>query len=203
LRQNGGWIYRAALAVMLIAGIGPFVADRQLTKIEVANRQAAAAAERQALEAKYQSQFDAYRKDVAERVAAKTPFTPREAQTLLDFVQGSDLGSRSLPDHSPDTFALLKQAIDGNVFDPNARVKGPRAIDVAEEPLFVGYYKFYLQSGLTMPQKRVRERDWKLFQILIAGGADLDDPAAAVLKDNVKRETAPYDANVPGYVTLK
>ena len=52
-----------------------------------------------------------------------------------------------------------------------------------------------------MAQKRVREREWKLFQILIAGGANLDDPAAAILKDDAKRETAPY--GVPGWITLK
>jgi hypothetical protein len=205
-RPQGGWAYRTALAVMLVAGLAPAALHWWLSSIGAANQKIEEAnkkAEQQAFEAKLLTQIETYRKDVAERIAANNPFTSREAQEFLGFVQGSNLRYRSLPDYSPQTFALLKQALDGKVLNPNARVKGPRAADVSEEPLFVVYYKFYLQSGATMPQKRVREREWKLFQMLIAGGANLDDPAAAVLKDEVKRETAPYDANVPGYITLK
>ena len=33
------------------------------------------------------------------------------------------------------------------------------------------------------------------------GGANLDDPAAAVLRDDVKRETAPYE--LKGYLAIK
>ena len=156
---------------------------------------------RKAFEAKFLAQLDSYKKDVAERIAAKKPFAPREAEKFLDFVQGSNLRYRSLPDYSPQAILLLKQAMDEKIFDPNARIKGPRPVDVAEEPLFVHYYKFYLQSGATMPTRSVRERDWKLFQMLIAGGANLDDPAAAVLRDVAKRETEPYE--IPGYVRLK
>jgi hypothetical protein len=198
-RMGGGWPYRAALAVMLLAGLGPLVFDWQYTKIATARAVAKEAAERQALEAKFLSQFDTYKKEVAERIASKQPFTPLEAQKFLDFVQGSDLSRRSLKDYSPEAFALFKQALDARVFDPNARVKGPRTVDVAEEPLFVGYYKFYLQSGMTL--KRVHEREWRLWQMMIAGGANLDDPAAAVLRDDVKRETGPYE--LKGYLAIK
>ena len=52
-----------------------------------------------------------------------------------------------------------------------------------------------------MPMRHVREREWRLFQMLIAAGANLDDPAAAVLRDVVNRETAPYE--IPGYIRLK
>jgi hypothetical protein len=204
LRPEGGRIYRAALAVMLLAGLTPAAVSWRHATIEAANRKIEDAnkkAEQQAFEAKFLSQLETYRKDAADRIAAKTPYAPREAQQLLEFVQGSDLRYRSLPDYSPQTFPLLKQALAGKVLDSNARVKGPTRVDVNEEPLFVVYYNFYLKTGVEL--KRVRDREWTLFQMLIAGGANLDDPAAAGLKDHVKREPAPYDANVPGYITLK
>ncbi len=198
-RRGPGWMYRATLVVMLLAGVAPAIIDATRTAIDERNKKA----EQRAFETKYLSQLDVTRKDVASRIAAHKPFAPRKAQQFLEFVQGSDLGYRSLPDYSPQTFPLLKQALDEKILDPNARVKGPARIDVNEEPLFVVYYKFYLQSGATMAVKRVREREWKLFQMLVAGGANLDDPAAAVLRDVVKLETAPYDPNVPGYISLK
>jgi hypothetical protein len=204
LRQEGGRIYRAALLVMLLAGLTPAAVSWTHATIEDANRKIEDAnkkAEQEAFEAKFLSQLETYRKDVAERIAAKNPYAPREAQEFLQFVQGSDLRYRSLPDYSPQTFPLLKQTLDGKVLDPNARVKGPTRVDVNEEPLFVVYYNFYLKTGVEL--KRVREREWKLLQLLVAGGANLADPAATGLKDHVKRETAPYDANVPEYITLK
>lgn len=204
-RPGRGRSYVAALTIMLVAGIAPFVIDVARVTIEAADQRiedAKKAAEQQVFEAKLLSQIETYQKDVTERIAAKNPYTPLQAQEFLRFVQSSDLRYRSLPDYSAQTFSLLKQGLDGKILDPNVHVKGSRAIDV-EEPLFVGYYKFYLQSGATMPVKRVREREWTLFQMLIAGGANLDDPAAAVLRDNVHRETAPYDPNVPGYIRLK
>jgi hypothetical protein len=205
-RAPGGWVYRIALAIMLVAGLAPAALYWRLSVIDAANQkieEAKKAAEQQAFEGKLLSQIETYKKDVAERIAVKNPYTPREAQQFLEFVQGSNLRYRSLPDYSAQTFPLLKQALDGKILDPNVRVKGPTRIDINEEPLFVIYYKFYLQTGATMPVKRVREREWKLFQMLIAGGANLDDPAAAILRDVVNRETEPYDANVPGYVRLK
>lgn len=191
---------------MLIAGIAPVAIDQVYSSIEASKRRVAEEnkkAENRAFEAKFLSQLEAYKKEVAERIAAKRPFAPRAAQDFLEFVQGSNLRYRSLSDHSPAAFALLKEALDGKVLDPNVQVGGKTKADVSDEPLFVAYYKFYLQSGATMAVKRVREREWALFQMLVAGGANLDDPAAAVLREGVKRETEPYDANVPGYVRLK
>jgi hypothetical protein len=201
-RGDGGWRYRAALAIMLIAGLAPWALDWRLSSIAAENRKIEEAnkkAENQALQAKLLAQIETYKKDVAERIAAKNPYTPQQAKAFLDFVQDSDLSRLLLPDYSPQAFALLKQALDGKVFDPNARVQGPRVVDVAEEPLFVGYYKFHLQSGILL--RRVREREWTLWQMLIAGGANLDDPAAAVLRDDVKRETGPYE--LKGYLAIK
>ena len=198
-----GHAYSAALAVMLIAGIGSNVFNWIRSGIVAETQRVEDAAERKAIEAKFLSQLEVYRKELPERIAARKPFTPREAEKFLDFVQGADLSYRLMPDHSPQAFPLLKQAMDEKIFDPNARIKGPRPVDVAEEPLFVQYYKFYLQSGATMPTPHVRERDWTIFQMLIAGGANLDDPTAALLRDKAKRETEPYDPNVRGYVRLK
>jgi MFS family permease len=201
-RGDGGWRYRAVLAMMLIAGLAPWALEWRVSsiaaedrKIEEANKKA----EDQALEAKLLARLDTYKKDVAERIAAKNPYTPQQAKAFLDVVQESDLSRLLLPDYSPQAFALLKQALDGKVFDPNARVQGPRVVDAAAEPLFVGYYKFYLQSGIML--RRVREREWTLWQMLIAGGANLDDPAADVLRDDVKRETEPYE--IKGYLAIK
>jgi hypothetical protein len=198
-RPVPGWRYRLALAMMLGGAVAPFAVDATRAMIEKANDRA----ERSAFETKFLAQLGTYKKDVAERIAAKKPFAPREAQEFLEFVQGADLSHRLLPDYSSAAFALLKQALDAKVLDPNALVRGKRSVDVADEPLFVVYYEFYLQSGATMPTPRVRAREWTILQMLIAGGANLDDPAAAVLRDVVKRETEPYDANVPGYVRLK
>jgi hypothetical protein len=196
-RPAPGRRYGLALAMMLGGAVAPFAVDATRAMIEKAGEQS----EQRAFEAKFLAQLDSYKKDVAERIAVKKPFAPREAEKFLDFVQGSNLRYRSLPDYSPQAIPLLKQAMDEKIFDPNARIKGPRPVDVAEEPLFVHYYKFYLQSGATMPTRSVRERDWTLFQMLIAGGANLDDPAAAVLRDVAKRETEPYE--IPGYVRLR
>src|SRR4051812_6225457 len=201
-RGDGGWRFRAALAIMLIAGLAPWALEWRLSSIAAENRRIEAAekkADDQALQAKLLAQIEAYKKDVAERIAAKNPYTPRQAKAFLDFVQESDLSRLLLPDYSAQTFALLKQALGGKVLDPNARVQGPRTVDVNEEPLFVGYYKFYLQSGIML--RRVREREWTLWQMLIAGGANLDDPAAAVLRDDVKRETEPHE--LKGYLAIK
>lgn len=198
-RFGSNWMYRAALVLMLFAGIAPAAIDRVRATVEEASTKV----ERQAFEAKFLSQLDTVKDDVASRIAARKPFGPREAHEFVEFVQGSNLNYRSLPDYSSAAFALLRRALAAKILDPNVRVKGPRMVDTEEEPLFVGYYKFYLQSGATMPVPHVRERDWTIFQMLIAGGANLDDPAAAVLRDVVKRETAPYDPNVRGYVRLK
>ncbi len=202
-RPERGRAYSAALAVMLIAGIGANVFDRVRSNIVAEQQSAKETAGRRAIEARFLSWLDAYRKELPERMAAKRPFTPGEAMNFLNFVQGANLSYRSLPDYSPRVFPLLKQALDEKILDPNARRKGPTPRDVEEEPLFVLYYKFYLQSGATMPVPRVRERDWTILQMLIAGGANLDDPAAAMLRDVVRLKTEPYDPNVPGYVRLK
>jgi hypothetical protein len=193
----GGRPYRAALAIMLVAGATPFaVYLTRATVDQVDDR-----AERKAIETAFLAKLETNKKDVAERIAAQKPFTPNEAYKFVEFVKESDLGYRLLPDHSPTTFALLKQVLDAGILDPNARVKGPRTSDINEEPVFVVYYKFYLQSGATSPMRHVREREWKLLQMLIAAGANLDDPAAAALRDVVNRETAPYE--IPGYIRLK
>ena len=177
---------------MLVAGATPFAVYFTRSAAEQVDDRA----ERKAIETAFLAELEANKKDVAERIAAQKPFTPHEAYKFVEFVKESDLSYRLLPDHSPTTFPLLKQALDARILDPNARVKGPRASDVNEEPLFVAYYKFYLQSGATSPMRHVREREWRLFQMLIAAGANLDDPAAAVLRDVVNRETAPYE--IPG-----
>jgi hypothetical protein len=196
-----GRAYLTALAVMLVTAIGSNVFSSIRGGIVAASRTAEDAAERRAIEAKFLSQLEANKKDLAERIATQRPFAPREAYKFVEFVKESDLSYRLLPDHSATTFPLLKQALDAKILDPNARLKGPTRVDVNEEPLFVVYYKFYLQSGATMPTRSVREREWKLLQMLVAAGANLDDPAAVVLRDVVNRETAPYE--IPGYIRLK
>jgi hypothetical protein len=193
----GGWPYRVALAIMLVAGATPYAVYFSRAAVD----QIDGRAERKAIETAFLSKLEANKKDLSERIAAQKPFTPREAYKFVEFVKESDLSYRLLPDHSSTTFLLLKQALDAKILDPNARLKGPTRVDVNEEPLFVVYYKFYLQSGVTMPTKAVREREWKLLQMLVAAGANLDDPAAAVLRDVVNRETAPYE--IPGYIRLK
>lgn len=201
-RAQPAWIYRAALAVMLLSGLAPVAVSWTQGRIDDANRKIETARkdeERRAYEAKFLSELVAYENDITARAAAGNPFDPREAQKFLEFVQGSNLNHRSLPDYSPRTFPLLKRALDGKILDPNVRVRGPTPVDVNEEPLFVVYYKFYLKSAVEL--KRVREREWNLLQMLVAGGANLDDPAAAIVKDQIARETEPYE--LKGYLRLK
>jgi len=138
-----GRSYVTALVVTLAAGGAPLAVDFTQAMIDDASERA----ERRAFETKFLSQLETYKTDIAARIAAKSLLSPREAQNFVEFVQGSDLRHRSLPDHAAEAFALLLQALDAKILDPNARVKGPRAVDVSEEPLFVAYYKFYLQSA--------------------------------------------------------
>lgn len=187
--------FGAVLALMISAGFAPRVVDNHLRSMAAQRAQD----ERRDIEAKFLALLEAFRKEISVRIAERRPFSGRDAQALIEFVQGSDFGSRDLPDQSPVAFALLKRALDAKILDPNVRVKGPRIVDVSEEPLFVAYYKFYLQSGVAM--KRVREREWTLLQMLVAAGANLDDPAAAVLKNDVTRKTAPHE--LKGYLSIK
>lgn len=89
-RGDGGWRYRAALAMMLIAGLAPWALEWQLSSIAAENRRIEEAdkkAESQALEAKTLAQLETYKKDVAERIAAKNPYTPQQAKAFLDLVR--------------------------------------------------------------------------------------------------------------------
>jgi hypothetical protein len=190
-RPEPGRSFMATLAIMLIAAAAPHMYGKAGEAIETSRENE----ERRAFEAKWLADFENYRA----RIAQKAPFSPKQSQDFVEFVSGSNLSYRSLPDHSARAFAVLKQALDAKIVDPNARVRGKTRIDVNEEPLFVVYYNFYLKTGVSM--KRVHEHEWRLFQMLIAAGANLGDSAAAPLREVVGRETEPYE--LKGYLKFK
>lgn len=164
----------ALAALMLFAGLLPWGVD--------AIRESMAASRRQAEDRRYESEFmrrlSGYRDDVAARVRDTRSYAPAEALALVEFVQGSDLGWRSLPDHWDEALPLLVRALDGAILDPNGMVKGPRAVDVRPEPLFVHFYRFHVAP---LRSAQVRPRDRMILSLLLDHGADLSAEAAAPL----------------------
>lgn len=189
-RPEPGRKYMAALAIMLIAAAAPHVYGKAIEAIERSRE----AEEKRAEYTKWIAEFENYKKAVAAGIAQKTPLSPKQQQDFVEFVNGSDLRRISMPDHSAEAYALLQQALDAKVVDPNVRVRGKARRDVTEEPLFVVYYNFYIKNGISGPGvKLVHKHEWRLFQMLIAAGANLDDPAAAPLRQVVTLETEPYE----------
>lgn len=183
------WRFPFLIAVMIVAGGAPHFLlknarqQEQQTKVD----------EGRAFEAKFLADLDARRKDVDARIAAKRPFAGQEALSFVQFVSGADLSYRSLGDHSAAALALLKRALDEKIVDPNIMVRGPTRADVADEPLFIQYSKFYIRSGShgKEPPARVHKKDWAVFKLLVENGADLSLPEAAGVKEDASKTTVP------------
>jgi hypothetical protein len=151
------------------------------------HEQMAAAAEQQASAADAEMQFQSDLLDktdeVQDHIDQKTPLPPADALAFLEFASGADLSWKSLPDHTPEAFALVEQAIDGGAVDPNALVPGPAA-DVPPVTLTVAFYDKFIRPG---SPRAIRKHDWDVLQILVAKGADLSSPAAAQLRADLAR----------------
>jgi len=168
-----------ALLLAVAAGFIPRVVDMREQMAAKAESQAADAD----LEMKFQSDLLDRTDDIQDRIDAKNPYAPADALAFLEFAASADLSWRSLPDHTPEAFALLEQAIDGKVLDPDALVPGP-TVDVPPVTLTVAFYDKWIRPG--SPQA-IRKHDWDVLQILVAKGADLSSPAAAPVRADLAR----------------
>lgn len=168
-----------ALLLAIAAGFIPRVVDMREQMTAKAETQASDAD----LEMQFQSDLLDRSGDVQDRIDARNPYAPADALAFLEFAASADFSWRSLPDHTPEAFALLEQAIDGKVIDPNALVPGPTA-DVPPVTLTVAFYDKWIRPG--SPQA-IRKHDWDVLQILVAKGADLSSPAAAPVRADLAR----------------
>ena len=183
------WVYNAAVALTLLAGIMPAAID-----VVIGYQEAQAErAETRTLEARLIADLDARKRDVETRIALQRPYAPQDA---LDFVvlsvRGTDLSYRTGGgDHSGAALAILQRALEGKLVDPNVMVKGPRPVDKEPEPLFIHFYKAWAQPKA---DRLVEARAWRAMKLLAAHGADLSLPAAAPLViDLRKTETPKFD----------
>ena len=174
-----------ALLLILVAAAG-FIP--RAVRVE---EQMSATATQQASDADLEMQFQGdlldRTDDVQNHIDQKSAFAPADALALLEFAAGADLSWRSLPDHTPEAFALVEQAIDGGVLDPNALVPGPTA-DVPPVTLTVAFYDKFIRPG---SPRAIKKHDWDVLQILVAKGADLTAPAAAEVRADLARTVVP------------
>ena len=144
-------------------------------------------------------QLAARRRDVAARIASNRPFTPEQAFDVLWFVSGSDLSYRSLPDYSADALALLRQALDAKIIDPNGRVTAGPYKRLNGLPLFLYFYRSQVKPGIDANALRIKE--WDLLMTIVRAGADLSLPEAASLNEDLRETPVP---GAPGrFVLLK
>ncbi len=167
--------------VTTLAGFAPQVTG----SIQEQRAHARRDAENRQIEETFLRDFDRWKADVAARIAQRRPFDPDRALDLVEFVNSADLSYRSLRDHSDVAIPLLKSALEEKIVDPNARVRGRHANDEGEEPLFVYFYR----DRIAVPKKynSIRLREWDLLQLLVAHGADLNDPAARAVKEDLAK----------------
>lgn len=184
------FVFPTAIAVILIAGFVPHLLSAQAER-QVARARAAAD---QAFEAKVVADIAAIGREVDRRIAEKRPYTPQEMLAFLNFVGDTNLTYRSRGDHSPEALALLKRALDAKLVDPNAMVRGPRPVDVADVPLFLQFYRSRIRWSTRPPGAvRVDKIDWDIFRLLAAGGADLAQSAAAPAVEDLQRKATVDD----------
>jgi hypothetical protein len=169
----------AAVVLVLAAGFIPRAVHLQEQMSATAEQQGADAD----VEMTFQSDLLDRTDDVQDRTDAKTPYSAADALAFLEFAAASDLSWRGLPDHSPEAFALLEQAISAGVIDPNALVPGPTA-DVPPVTLTVAFYDKWIRQG---SPGAIRKHDWDVLQILVAKGADLSSPAAADMRADLAK----------------
>lgn len=172
-------VFLVAVLLVVTAGFVPR-AVRMAEQMSATAVQQAADAD---LEMQFQGDLLDHTDEVQDHIDQKTPLAVADALALLEFAAGADLSWRSLPDHTPEAFALLEQAIDGKVLDPNALVPGPTA-DVPPVTLTVAFYDKFVRPG---SPRAIKKHDWDVLQILVAKGADLTTPAAAQVRADLAR----------------
>jgi hypothetical protein len=171
----------AVVAATLIVGFAPAIVDtvtRHATSV-------ARRAEDRRVEAEFLSDLAARKQDVAARISDGRPYKPEEAFDFIWFVSSADLNYRGLPDYSGDAFALLKQALEGKIVDPNGRVqRGPwKALSGA--PLFLYFYEGRIRPAVRA--NAIDVEDWKVLELLVVNGADLTIAEAVPLRQDLQK----------------
>jgi hypothetical protein len=170
-----------AIFVMLAFGAAPFVVDAGVQQ----QRRFETAAEESQLDADVLAAIDARREDIDARIAARQPYAGQEALAFVDSIGSADLSFRGLSDHSAEVLDLLQRALDEKIVDPNVLVRGPRPVDISDEPLFVHIYRARIRP---CPRCLIRQRDWHAFKLLIDHGADLALAGALPIAEDLRKK---------------
>jgi hypothetical protein len=172
-----------ALVVIVAAGFAPRIVELVLSGQQQARDQAEGAD----IEMEFQSAYLDRSEDVQSRIAAHRTYTAEEALDLLDFAATSDLSWHSLPDHTAETFALVKDALAADVLDPNA-LATPATADSPAVTLTLLYWEKNVRPG---SPGAIEKHAWDLLQMLVAAGADLSSPDAAPLRADLAKTVVP------------
>jgi len=178
--KGARWL-AAVVAATLIVGFAPTIVDAVTRHATSVARQA----EDRRVKAEFLSDLAARKQDVAARISAGRPYTPEEAFDFIWFLSQADLSYRGLPDYSGDAFALLQQALEGKIVDPNGRVQRGPWKTLSGAPLFLYFYE-----GRIRPAVRVNAidvEDWKVLELLVVNGADLTIAEAVPLKQDLQK----------------
>ena len=173
------WILVPALVLVVVAGFLPRVADFYAQSQQQAAEQVAGADAEMQFQSDYLDRSD----DVDDRIANKKPYTADEALAFLDFAADADLSWRSLPDHTPEAFTLVEQAIAGGILDPNGLVTPP----TADAPAVTVTLAFYDKRIRPSSPSTIEKHAWDVLQILIAKGADVSSPDATQLRADLAK----------------
>ncbi len=187
------WLLVISLVVIVAAGFAPQVVDFFVEGQQQAEEQAAGADAEMQFQSDYLDRSD----DVDDRIANKKPYTPDEALAFLDFAADADLSWRSLPDHTPEVFTLVEQAIAGGILDPNALTT---SAPTADSPAVTVTLKFYDKRIRPSSPGTIEKHAWDVLQILIAKGADVSSPDAAQLRADLAKTVV---LGTGRYISLK
>jgi hypothetical protein len=177
--------FAAAVAATLIAGFVPRIVDAVTRHADIVARRA----EDGRIEAEFLRDLAARTADVAARIADRRSYTPDEALDFVWFVDQADLSYRGLADYSPAAFALLQQALERKIVDPNGRVQDGPLEKFRGAPLFLYFYESRIRP--TVRVNAVNVKEWRLLELLVRNGADLALAEAAPLKEDLQKTPVP------------
>jgi hypothetical protein len=175
MRGRRAWVPVLAVVVMVVAGFVPRGVDMVLAD----QRQAAEQKDGAEAEMEFQMAFLEASDDVAERIDEKRPMSAEEGLALLEFAADSDLSWRSLPDHSREAFALVQQALDAGILDPDALTTGAPVADSGAITLILMFYEARIRPGAP---SSIDKQAWQLLQMLLLKDPDLSAPDAEELR---------------------
>jgi hypothetical protein len=148
-------------------------------------------------EMQFQSDYLDRSDEVDDRIANRKPFTAEEALAFLDFAAHADLSWRSLPDHTPEAFSLVEQAIAGGILDPNLVTTTTPTADSPAVTLTVAFYDKRIRPS---SPRTIEKHAWDVLQILIAKGADVSGPDATQLRADLAKTVVLGEGR---YISLK